>query len=80
LNVLSGRLWRATFLLAIGYPYIDGETSMKADKRNRRESCCDAKREVTIPGGEAESIETQEDCGSVRSSAEASVMEVERRD
>jgi hypothetical protein len=53
---------------------------MKADKWNRRESCCDGKREGTIPGGEAVSIETQADCGSDRSTAQASVKEVERRD
>lgn len=49
-------------------------------ERNRRKSCCDAKREGTIRKGEAESIEAQEDCGSVRSSEESSVMEEERRD
>ena len=53
---------------------------MKAGKWNRRKSCGDAKREGTIRRGKAESIEAQQDCGSVHSSDETSVMEVERRD
>jgi hypothetical protein len=50
---------------------------MKADKRNRREACCDDKREGTILKREAERIEAQEVCGSVRSNDEAPVMGVE---
>jgi hypothetical protein len=53
---------------------------MKAGKWNRRKSFCDAKREGTIRRGEAERIEAQKDCGSVHSSDETSVKEVERRD
>jgi hypothetical protein len=53
---------------------------MKAGKRNRRETCCDVKRDGAIWKREAKSIEAQRVCGSVHSSDEASVMEVEQRD